>query len=113
MRETQRQRLRGRERWTQRGETLEDEKQPGFGRGAQLQEPGEPPGTQEISVETQPWTHGICWLLLLVPGREPGSSRVPDAEAARRGEEQAPPVTLKRERQVAAVLKQKENPDKI
>lgn len=52
---------------------MEDEKQPIFVRGAVL---GMGPGFKslgshldpEISVETEPRTHGICWLLLLVTG---------------------------------------------
>lgn len=53
---------------------MEDEKQPIFvrgavvGRGPRFKSVGSHLDLEEISVETQPGSPGICWLLLLVPG---------------------------------------------
>lgn len=92
LRETERLRGRERERWRQgqRRKTSKDGKQPIFvreavvGRGPGFKDVGSPLDPEEISVDTQPGTHGICWLLLLVPWG-PRSSRLPEAEAAGRG----------------------------
>lgn len=120
LRETERLRGRERERCRQGQKTkaLKDGKQPVFvrgavaGRGPGFKDVGSPLDTEEISVDPQPGTHGICWLLFLAPRDQD----LPDSQRQRlQGEEGhgarvGTSVTLRQEGQVAAVLKPKENP---